>query len=63
MCNFVGGSYEEQFSEIIMNLGHWVRCCLKDFFSGAWRPSCSVERNRLCNFEGGHHRSDKDRSQ
>ena len=30
-------SYEEQFCEIILNLGQWFRsrCCLKDFLSGA----------------------------
>ena len=29
--------YEEQFSEIVLNLGQWFRrrCCLKDFLSGA----------------------------
>ena len=30
MCNFVRGCYEEQFCEIILNLGQWFRCCLKD---------------------------------
>ena len=35
--NFGGGHYEEQFCEIISNLGQWFRrrCCLKDFLSGA----------------------------
>ena len=56
---FGRGCYEEQFCEIIMNLGQWVkkRCRLKDFLSGAlWQPSCLVEQNRLCNLERGHHR-------
>ena len=59
LCNFRRECYEEQFCEIIMNLGQWVkkRCRLKDFLSGAlWQPSCLVEQNRLCNFERGHHR-------
>ena len=36
-CNFRRGYYEEQFSEIILNLGQWFkkRCHLKDFLSGA----------------------------
>ena len=37
LCNFRRGYYEEQFCEIILNLGQWFRkrCCLKDFLSGA----------------------------
>ena len=36
LCNFGRGFYEEQFCEIILNLGQWFRrCCLKDFLSGA----------------------------
>ena len=37
LCNSVRGYYEEQFCEIILNLGQWFRsrCCLKDFLSGA----------------------------
>ena len=37
MCNYARGYYEEQFCEIILNLGQWFRsrCCLKDFLSGA----------------------------
>ena len=37
MCNFARGYYEEQFFEIILNLGQGYRsrCCLKDFLSGA----------------------------
>ena len=37
MCNFARGYYDEQFCEIILNLGQWFRsrCCLKDFLSGA----------------------------
>ena len=53
------GHYEEQFCEIILNLGQWfMRGPLRDFLSGAldlWQPPCSVERNHLCNFGRGHH--------
>ena len=36
LCNFGRGYYEEQFCEIILNLGQWFRRCrLKDFLSGA----------------------------
>ena len=37
LCNFGRGYYEEQFCEIILNLGQWFRrrCCLKDFLPGA----------------------------
>ena len=37
LCNFGRGYYEEQFCEIIVNLGQWFRrrCRLKDFLSGA----------------------------
>ena len=35
LCNFGRGYFEEQFCEIILNLGQWFRCCLKDFLSGA----------------------------
>ena len=35
LCNFGTGYYEEQFCEIILNLGQWFRCRLKDFLSGA----------------------------
>ena len=37
LCNFGRGFNEEQFYEIILNLGQWFRrrCCLKDFLSGA----------------------------
>ena len=36
LCNF-GRGYEEQFCELILNLGQWFRsrCRLKDFLSGA----------------------------
>ena len=34
LCNFSGGCYEEQFCEIILNLGQWFRCCLKEQWSG-----------------------------
>ena len=35
LCNFGKRYYEEQFCEIILNLGQWFRrrCCLKDFLS------------------------------
>ena len=36
--NYFGrGCYEEQFCEIVLNLGQWFRrkYCLKDFLSGA----------------------------
>ena len=36
LCNFGRGCYKEQFCEIIMNLGQWLRRChLKDFLYGA----------------------------
>ena len=36
LCNFGRGYQEEQFSEIILNLGQWFRrWCLKYFLSGA----------------------------
>ena len=37
LCYFGRGYFEEQFCEIILNLGLWLRsrCCLKDFLSGA----------------------------
>ena len=37
LCNFGRRYYEEQFCEIILNLGQWFRrrCCVKDFISGA----------------------------
>ena len=37
LCGFVRGYPEEQFCEIILNLGQWFRrgCQLKDFLSGA----------------------------
>ena len=37
LCNFGRGYQEEQFCEIILNLGQWFRrrCLLKDFLSGA----------------------------
>ena len=35
LCNFGRGHCEEQFCEIILNLGQWFRCCLKDSLSGA----------------------------
>ena len=39
LCNFGRGSYEEQFYEIILNLGQWFRrCLLKDFLSVAPGP-------------------------
>ena len=37
LCNFGRGYYEEQFCELILNLGQWFRsrCRLKDNLSGA----------------------------
>ena len=36
LCNFSRGYYEEQFCDIILNLGQWFRrCSLKDFLFGA----------------------------
>ena len=36
LCTFGRGCYEEQFYEIILNMGQWFRRChLKDFLSGA----------------------------
>ena len=35
LCKFGRGYYEEQFCEIILNLGQWFRCRLKDFLSRA----------------------------
>ena len=35
LCKFGRGYYEEQFFEIILNLGQWFRCRLKDFLSRA----------------------------
>ena len=57
MSNFIRGSPEEQFCEIILNLGQWLRrrCRLKISYLELWWPSCSVEWNHLCNFEKGHH--------
>ena len=56
-CKFGKGYYEDQFCEIILNLGQLFRrgCGLKDFYLDLWRSSCSVELNHLCNFERGHH--------
>ena len=47
LCNFGRGYYEQQFCEIILNLGHWFRsrCCLKDFLSGALAALLYVEWN------------------
>ena len=48
LLNFGKEYHEEQFCEIIMNLGQWfMRCCLKDFLSGALAAVCSVGRNQL----------------
>ena len=35
LCNFGRGYYEEQFCELMLNLGQWFRCRLQDFLSGA----------------------------
>ena len=57
LCDFGRGYYEEQFCEIILNLGQWFRrrCRLNISYLELWQPSCSVELNHLCNFERGHH--------
>ena len=57
LCNFGRGYQEEQFCEIILNLGQWFRrgCRLKISYLELWRPSCSVEQNHLCDFKSGHH--------
>ena len=48
---FIRRHHEEQFCEIILNLGQWLRRChLKDSYLELWRPLCSVERNHLSNF-------------
>ena len=41
LCNFCRRYHEEQFCEIILNLGKWLRrrCCLKDFLSRALAAS------------------------
>ena len=59
LCNFGRGCYEEQFCEIILNLGKWFRrrCRLKDLLSRAL--AALLFRGAvffLCNFERGHHR-------
>ena len=58
LCKFGRGSYEEQFCEIILNLGKWFRrrCCLKYFLSGALEALLFGGSEPLCNFERGHHR-------
>ena len=54
LCNFVKGYYEEQFFEIILNLGQWYRRCrLKDFLSGALASLLFSGAKHLCNFKGG----------
>ena len=49
--NFCRGYQEEQFGEIILNLGLWFRRC--PFLSGALVafPFGEVEWNHLCNFK------------
>ena len=56
-CHFGRRYQEQQFCEIILNLGQWFwsRCCLKDFYLELWRPSGSVKRNLLCIFDRGHY--------
>ena len=55
MWNFGRVHHEEQFCEIILNLGQWFRCCLKISYLVLWQSSCLVKQNHLCNFERGHH--------
>ena len=56
LCNFGKGYYEEQFCEIIFNLGQWFRrrCCLKDFLSGAL-AALLFSGAKPFNFARGHH--------
>ena len=57
LCNIDRGYKEEQFCEIILNLGQWFRrrCLLKDFLSGALATLMFSGANHLCNFERGHY--------
>ena len=57
LCNFGRGYYEEQFCEIILNLGQRFRrrCRLKDFLSGALVALLFGGAEPLCNFERRHH--------
>ena len=49
--NFGRGLYEEQFCEIIMNWGQWLRKrCLKISYPELWWPACVVERNHFMQF-------------
>ena len=60
LCNFGRRYQEEQFCEIILNLGQWFRrCLLKKFLSGALQRSITIcvilvegiKRNNSVNFE------------
>ena len=57
LCHFGKGHYEEQFSEIVLNLDQWFRmiCRLKYFLSGALAALVFSGAEPLCNFERGHH--------
>ena len=53
--DFSRGHNEEQFRELISNLGQlFRRCPLKDFLSGVLAAPCSMEQNLKCKFERGH---------
>ena len=58
LCNFSIGYQEEQFCEIILNLGQGFRrrCLLEDFFIwSSGDPTVQWSSNNVCNFERGHH--------
>ena len=57
LCNFGRGYPEEQFCEIILNLGQWfrMRCCLKDFLSGALAALLFGGVEPFMQFKRGHH--------
>ena len=57
LCNFGRGYPEEQFCEIILNLGQWfrMRCCLKDLLSGALAALLFGGVEPFMQFKRGHH--------
>ena len=57
LCNLGSGYYEEQFCEIILNLGLWLRrrCRLKDFLSVALAALLFSGVKTFMQFERGHH--------
>ena len=46
--------HEELFCEIL-NMDQRIRCCLKDFLSGALSALLFGGAETSCNFERGHH--------